>query len=48
MLNAFSVLVDGKAMVKRCVAQALVGATTLIAIVVVLARVVTSVTVGAP
>jgi hypothetical protein len=48
MLNAFSVLVDGKTIVKRCVAQALVGATTLSATIVVLARVVTSVTAGAP
>ncbi len=48
MLNAFSVFVDGSAMVKRCVAQVLVGAATLTATVVVLARVVSSLTTGAP
>jgi hypothetical protein len=48
MPNAFSVFVDGSAMVKGCVAQLLVGGATLTATVVVLARVVSSLTVGAP
>jgi hypothetical protein len=48
MLNAFSVFVDGSAMVKHCVALALVGAATLAATVVVLALVVSSLTMGAP
>ncbi|UGA47780.1 hypothetical protein HU230_0017800 [Bradyrhizobium quebecense] len=48
MLNAFSVFKDGSAMVKHCVAQLLVGAATLTATVVVLARVVSSLTMGAP
>lgn len=48
MQNAFSVFVDGSAMVKRCLAQVLVGGTTLTATVVVLARVVSSLTVGVP
>jgi hypothetical protein len=47
MPNAFSVFVDGSAKVKHCVALALVGAATLTGIVVVLARVVSSLTVGA-
>ena len=48
MQNAFSVFIDGSAMVKRCVAQVLVGGATLTATVVVLARLVSSLTVGAP
>ncbi|SDH59204.1 hypothetical protein SAMN05444171_6687 [Bradyrhizobium lablabi] len=48
MPNAFSVFKDGSAMVKHCVALASVGAATLTATVVVLARVVSSLTVGAP
>jgi len=48
MQNAFSVFVDGSAMVKRCVAQVLIGGATLTATVVVLARVVSSLSVGTP
>ncbi|MGY4313975.1 hypothetical protein ACVWW1_003278 [Bradyrhizobium sp. JR3.5] len=48
MQNAFSVFVDGSAMVKRCVAQVLIGGATLTATVVVLARVVSSLSVGKP
>ncbi|MCC8936744.1 hypothetical protein H8A99_09605 [Bradyrhizobium sp. Arg68] len=48
MQNAFSVFVDGRAMVRRCLAQVLVGGATLTATVVVLARVVSSLTVGVP
>ncbi|WP_157863296.1 hypothetical protein [Bradyrhizobium tropiciagri] len=48
MQNAFSVFVDGSAMVGRCIAHVLVGGTTLAASIVVLARVVSSLTVGAP
>ena len=48
MRNAFSVFVDGSVTVKRCVAQVLVGATTLAATVVMLARVVSFLSVGAP
>jgi hypothetical protein len=48
MQNAFSVFVDGSAMVKRCVAQVLVGGATLTATVVMLVRVVSSLTVGTP
>ncbi|MGY3590290.1 hypothetical protein ACVIGB_010127 [Bradyrhizobium sp. USDA 4341] len=48
MQNAFSVFVDGSAMVKRCVVQVLIGGTTLTATVVVLARVASSLSVGTP
>ncbi|HEX7883997.1 MAG TPA: hypothetical protein VF499_14830 [Afipia sp.] len=48
MPNAFSVFVDGGAMVKRCVVQCLVGATTLTATLVMLVRVVSLLTVAGP
>ncbi|MDH2380730.1 hypothetical protein [Bradyrhizobium sp. CER78] len=48
MQNAFSVFVDGSAMVGRCIAHVLVGGTMLAATVMVLARVVSSLTVGSP
>ncbi|WP_155262338.1 MULTISPECIES: hypothetical protein [Bradyrhizobium] len=48
MQNAFSVFVDGRAMLKRCIAQVVVGGATLTGTVLVLARLVSSLTVGAP
>ncbi|WP_342722656.1 MULTISPECIES: hypothetical protein [unclassified Bradyrhizobium] len=48
MPNAFSIFVDGGAMVKRCVAQFVVGGATLTATLVMLVRVVSSLTVGGP
>ncbi|MGY3534560.1 hypothetical protein ACVISU_007328 [Bradyrhizobium sp. USDA 4452] len=48
MPNAFSIFVDGGAMVKRCLAQCAVGGATLTATLVMLARVVSSLTVGGP
>ncbi|WP_157817255.1 hypothetical protein [Bradyrhizobium sp. SK17] len=46
MSNAFSFLVDSGARVKRCVAHFVVGGATLTATLVMLARVVSSLTVG--
>lgn len=48
MPNAFSVFVGGSAMVRRCVAQCVVGGATLTATLVMLVRVVSSLTVGGP
>ncbi|MHC2463332.1 hypothetical protein [Bradyrhizobium embrapense] len=48
MPNAFSIFVDGGAMVKRCLAQCVVGGATLTATLVMLVRVVSSLTVGTP
>ncbi len=48
MQYAFNVFVDSSAMLKRCLAQLLVGASTLTATVVVLAQVMAFWTVGAP
>lgn len=48
MQNAFSVFVDGSAMLKRCIAQVVVGGATLTGTVLVLARLVSSLTIGAP
>lgn len=48
MQHAFNVFVDSGAVLKRCLAQLLVGASTLTATVVILARVASLWTVGAP
>jgi len=47
-LKTYNVSDDRTAMVERCIAQLLIGGTTLTATVMVLARVASSLTVGAP
>jgi hypothetical protein len=46
--SVFNVFDNRTVMVERCIAQLLVGGTTLTATVMVLARVASSLTIGAP